>query len=62
MTIMEPVAFTVERADGAKLTLRGTRYLPDDFTEMGKAPVAVLFHGFGGNPNRLFRIHRADGT
>lgn len=49
MTIMEPIAFTVERADGAKLTLRGTRYLPDDFTEMGKAPVAVLFHGFGGN-------------
>ena len=46
---MEPVTFTVKHPDGAELKLRGTRYLPDGFDPEGKAPIAVLFHGFGGN-------------
>ena len=49
MSVMEPAVFTVERADGTSLTLRGTRYLPEGFSEDGHSPVAVLFHGFGGN-------------
>ena len=49
MSVMEPTVFTVERADGTSLTLRGTRYLPEGFSEDGHSPVAVLFHGFGGN-------------
>lgn len=47
MSVMEPAVFTVERADSTSLTLRGTRYLPEGFSEDGHSPVAVLFHGFG---------------
>ncbi len=49
MIVMEPIAFQVDGGARGTLTLRGTKYLPEGFDEHGKAPVAVLFHGFGGN-------------
>ncbi|WP_420796424.1 hypothetical protein [Bifidobacterium pseudocatenulatum] len=48
MSVMEPAVFTVERADGTSLTLRGTRYLPEGFSEDGHSPVAVLFSWLRG--------------
>lgn len=49
MIDVEPIAFHVDGGARGPLTLRGTKYLPEHFDEHGKAPVALLFHGFGGN-------------
>lgn len=49
MIDMEPIEFQVDGGARGPLTLRGTKYQPEDFDQFGKAPVAVLFHGFGGN-------------
>ena len=46
---MEPVTFHIDGGDRGRLTLRGTEYLPEGFDEHGSSPVALLFHGFGGN-------------
>lgn len=49
MIDMKPIAFHIDGGARGPLTLRGTEYLPERFDEHGKAPVALLFHGFGGN-------------
>ena len=49
MSVMEPAVFTVERADGTSLTLRGTRYLPEGFRKTDIRRWRCFFHGFGGN-------------
>ncbi len=46
---LESVNFTVQREDGERLILRGTQYLPNDFSPEKTYPVVVLLHGFGGN-------------
>lgn len=50
MSIMlEPISFDVDGGIRGDMTLRGTRYLPEGFSDGGDFPVAVLMHGFGGN-------------
>lgn len=53
MSVMEPAVFTVERADGTSLTLRGTRYLPEGFFGRRTFAGGGAFSWLRGQSHRL---------